>query len=132
LTGFGQAGTAALGRHAGTFGFAITVAFDLCEGAAPEFLRLVRENAALSVLREPDCLRFDVLTPLDAQTPQVLLYEIYTDRAAFDLHLVSEHYLSFDRSTRDLVRSKTVASFAVAANARGTAGNIRVRASDAP
>ena len=45
--------------------FAITVAFELVEGAFPEFHRLVAENAALSVELEPDCLRFDVLTPAD-------------------------------------------------------------------
>lgn len=99
--------------------FAITVAFELADGAFAEFHRLVSENAALSVALEPDCLRFDVLTPLDgAVRQQVLLYEIYADRAAFDRHLASEHYLRFDRSTRDLVLKKTVASFAVAENAK--------------
>jgi quinol monooxygenase YgiN len=98
-------------------GFAITVAFDLVDGALPEFLRLVRENAALSVAREPDCLRFDVLTPLDDAAFRVLLYEIYTDAAAFDRHLASEHYVSFDFRSRALVRTKTVARFSVAPRA---------------
>jgi (4S)-4-hydroxy-5-phosphonooxypentane-2,3-dione isomerase len=104
------------GRRDG--GFAITVAFDLAEGAFPEFFRLVSENAARSVALEPDCLRFDVLTPRDGVGPSILLYEVYADEAAFDLHLASDHYLSFDRSTRDLVRQKTVTSFSVATNAK--------------
>lgn len=99
--------------------FAITVAFELAEGAYGEFHRLVSENAALSVELEPGCLRFDVLTPAnDPAAPQVLLYEIYADRAAFDRHLDSSHYRSFDDLTRHMVRKKTVLEFRVAENAK--------------
>jgi quinol monooxygenase YgiN len=98
--------------------FAITVAFELVEGTFDEFHRLVSANAAMSVAVEPQCLRFDVLTPLEAGGPSVLLYEIYADRAAFDRHLQAEHYLSFDAGTRHMVRRKTVTTFAVAENAK--------------
>jgi autoinducer 2-degrading protein len=99
--------------------FAITVAFELLEGAFPEFYRLVAENAALSVKLEPDCLRFDVLTPTDtAGSTHVFLYEIYKDRAAFDRHLASEHFRQFDQRSRDLVINKTVVAYAVAENAK--------------
>ncbi|UDL88752.1 antibiotic biosynthesis monooxygenase [Mesorhizobium sp. PAMC28654] len=99
--------------------FAITVAFELVEGAFPEFHGLVAENAALSVKLEPYCLRFDVLTPADAATSnRVFLYEIYKDRAAFDLHLASEHFRQFDQRSRDLVISKTVLSYEVQENAK--------------
>ncbi|MDQ3558780.1 MAG: antibiotic biosynthesis monooxygenase, partial [Pseudomonadota bacterium] len=43
--------------------FAITVDFELAEGAREEFLKLVKANAAASVRDEPGCSRFDVLTP---------------------------------------------------------------------
>ena len=101
--------------------FAITVAFELVEGAFPEFHRLVTENAALSVELEPDCLRFDVLTPADpAAFPRMFfLYEIYRDRAAFDLHLASDHFRQFDQRSRDLVISKTVVAYAVAGERQG-------------
>jgi autoinducer 2-degrading protein len=99
--------------------FAITVAFDLVEGGAAEFDRLIRENATLSVSLEPDCLRFDILTPdARAHGPDVLLYEIYRDRAAFDLHLAADHYLAFDARSRHLVLKKTVMTFSVAENAK--------------
>lgn len=102
--------------------FAITVAFELKENAFDEFYRLVTENAAASVNLEPDCIRFDVLTPVQAgMGPDVLLYEIYRSRAAFELHLASEHFLNFDRRTRDLVRSKTVFAFNALENAKGGA-----------
>jgi autoinducer 2-degrading protein len=110
-------------KHSGgAAAFAITVVFELVEGAFLEFHRLVAENAALSVELEPDCLRFDVLTPADAAFPtHVLLYEIYRDRAAFDLHLASDHFLQFDQRSRDLVVSKTVATYAVEENAKAVA-----------
>ena len=46
-------------------------------------LPLVCANAAASLKGEPECLRFDVLTPL-AGGDEVLLYEVYRDRAAFE------------------------------------------------
>jgi quinol monooxygenase YgiN len=99
--------------------FALTVVFELVEGTFPEFYRLVSENAALSVQLEAGCLRFDVLTPLGAQKPsQIFLYEIYRDRAAFDLHLASDHYRSFDARTRDMVSSKTVVTYKVDENSK--------------
>jgi autoinducer 2-degrading protein len=106
-------------ERGGAAAFAITVAFELLEGAFPEFYRLVAENAALSVELEPDCLRFDVLTPAGACGPrQVFLYEIYKDRAAFDLHLASDHFRQFDQRSRDLVISKTVLAYTVEENAK--------------
>ncbi|MBZ9711565.1 antibiotic biosynthesis monooxygenase [Mesorhizobium sp. ESP7-2] len=99
--------------------FAITVAFELVDGVFSEFHRLVSENAALSVELEPDCLRFDVLTPeYAAEAKHVFLYEIYRDRAAFDLHLASEHFRRFDQRSRELVISKTVLAYTVRENAK--------------
>lgn len=94
--------------------FAITVAFELVDGTFPEFHRLVTENAALSVKIEPDCLRFDVLTPAEgSSSTHVFLYEIYADRAAFDLHLASDHFRQFDERSRDMVVDKTVVAYTV-------------------
>src|SRR5262245_61337226 len=91
--------------------FAITVAFELEEGAFDTFFRLVKENAAQSVKLEPGCIRFDVLVPLAAPGSSVLLYEIYATREDFTRHLSMPHYLSFDEATRAMVLSKTVANF---------------------
>jgi (4S)-4-hydroxy-5-phosphonooxypentane-2,3-dione isomerase len=92
--------------------YAITVAFKLKDGSRDAFHRLARENARESVETEADCLRFDVLTPADSQE-EVLLYEIYTDRAAFDRHLATPHFRRFDEATRVLVRRKTVVAYFV-------------------
>ena len=96
---------------------ALVVEFTLREGARAAFLPLVRENAAQSVAREAGCLRFDVLEP-EGSPADVLLYEIYTDRAAFDAHLASEHFRQFDAVTRDLVAAKAVRLCALSENAK--------------
>jgi (4S)-4-hydroxy-5-phosphonooxypentane-2,3-dione isomerase len=87
--------------------FVITVEFDLHPGALREFLPLMVENANKSRDLEPGCERFDVLLPKDA-ADRVLLFEIYTDKAAFGEHLKAAHFLSFDKATKALIRDKKV------------------------
>src|SRR5947209_5261924 len=91
--------------------YLITVAFDLEPGERERFLQLVTSNAQASLSNEPGCLRFDVLQPVSDGDCEVLLYEIYRDRAAFDAHLASAHYRSFDAATRSAVRRKHVQEF---------------------
>lgn len=99
--------------------FALTVEFEVSEVGFERFLALVRDNAARSVEAEPGCLRFDILVPEHAPASRtILLYEIYTDRAAFDDHLTSEHYRRFDAETRDLVRRKTALTFCLREHAK--------------
>ena len=93
------------------------VNIELEEGAAEMFRRLVAENARQSVALEPGCIRFDVLYPA-TRTHEVFLYEIYTDQAAFDIHLASSKLLKCAEATRPLVRKKTVNAFTVDQNAK--------------
>ena len=84
----------------------IFVQFKLVPGGRGMFLRLARENAAMSVAVEPGCTRFDVLEC--DQPDDVLLYELYADDEAFRRHLASEHFRAFDAASASLVREKTV------------------------
>ena len=63
--------------------------------------------------------------PIGPGQPDVLLYEIYTDRAAFDAHLASPHFLAFDTATRDIVTKKTVGEFLVREGRRGRRSDTR-------
>lgn len=92
--------------------YAITVAFELKPGERDRFLKLVRANAAASLREEPNCLRFDVLVPAAQSGADVLLYEIYADRLAFETHLASAHFIDFDAATRHMVTRKAIAEFA--------------------
>jgi autoinducer 2-degrading protein len=109
---------ASAGKQTAATAFAITVLFELVDGAFARFHELVSDNARQSVESEAGCLRFDVLTPVTAEGSQVFLYEIYEDRAAFDVHLASTHFKLFDQLSRDLVRNKIITAYAVEENAK--------------
>ena len=87
--------------------FAIIVEFHLKQGARPEFRRLIDANADASVRTEPGCLQFDVLES-EGEGDRVLLYEIYSDKAAFDAHLQTEHFRIFAGASEALCLQKKV------------------------
>lgn len=87
--------------------FTILVRFRIASGRMPAFLPLMLENAQASRRDEPGCERFDVLERHDDRDT-ILLYEIYTDRAAFDAHCASPHFKRFDAATKDMVAEKEV------------------------
>jgi len=51
-----------------------------------------------------------VIVP-EGKSDQVVLYEIYDDRAAFAAHLKTPHFAEFDAATRSLVAEKSVAEY---------------------
>ena len=87
--------------------FAVCVTFQLETGRAEAFLPLMQENAQTSLQDEPGCQQFDVLT--DANKPdKVFLYELYTDKAAFDTHLASRHFQKFDAAVANMIAAKEI------------------------
>lgn len=90
--------------------FVITVDFVLQTGALDPFLSLIKDNARKSLELEPGCHRFDVLVQ-KGMPDQILLYEIYVDRAAFDVHLRSAHFAAFNKASAPYVREKKVTEF---------------------
>ncbi|MEP4032395.1 putative quinol monooxygenase [Roseibium polysiphoniae] len=90
--------------------FAVTVTFKIKGGEMPNFLPLMENNARLSLERERGCHRFDVCTD-PCREDEVFLYEVYSDRAAFDLHLASDHFLSFDKEVSEMILNKSLATF---------------------
>lgn len=87
--------------------YCVLVEFVLHPGAEGQFLPLMRAQAANSLALEKACQVFDIWTASD-QPGKVLLYEVYDDRAAFDLHLASAHFHSFDAAVVALVAQKRV------------------------
>jgi len=87
--------------------FVIFVDFQLKPGVQSQFRSLIDENAEASVRTEPGCLQFDVLEP-EGEADRVLLYEIYSDRAAFDAHLRTEHFRIFAEASESLFLQKKV------------------------
>ena len=87
--------------------FVVVVEFHLKPGARSEFRALIDANADASARNEPGCLQFDVLEPED-ESDRVLLYELYTDKAAFDAHRKTEHFLVFSTASEGLCLKKSV------------------------
>ncbi len=90
--------------------FAVVVTFQITPEAWSDFLPLMRENASLSIHGEAGCHRFDVCTSED-RTGEVFLYELYSDRAAFDAHLNSSHFKNFSEKTGPMIAHKDVRTF---------------------
>ncbi len=89
--------------------FVVTVTFTLKPGTRNAFLPLMVENASTSLSDEPGCRQFDVCLCDDPKT--VFLYEVYDDSAAFDAHLESAHFTSFDAAVADMIDAKIVQQF---------------------
>lgn len=90
--------------------FAVVVTFQIKDGAVAAFLPAMTQNARTSLAEETGCHRFDICT--DSTRPnEVFLYELYTDRAAFDAHLDSPHFKLFDRHVADMIASKDVRTY---------------------
>jgi quinol monooxygenase YgiN len=90
--------------------FVIVVDFTVRPGQMAAFRKLMDENARASVRDEQGCSRFDVC--LDRKNgDHILLYEIYDDRASFDLHLKTKHFAVFNEASAPLVAEKSVAEY---------------------
>ncbi|MFW6077731.1 MAG: putative quinol monooxygenase, partial [Hyphomicrobiales bacterium] len=85
----------------------VSVDFRIKPDAAPAFLRRVEQQARDSLQNEPGCRVFEVWTAGD-RPEEVHLHEVYDDAAAFDLHLKTSHYKSFDADTADMIIDKKV------------------------
>ena len=93
--------------------FVVTVNFTVAAADADRFVERVRQQATDSLSAEPGCRRFDVC--LDTQAPGgIFLYELYDDRAAFDLHLATPHFRAFDAEVASIVQSKDVGTWTLA------------------
>lgn len=74
--------------------FSLVVQMQVRPGRREEFLAGMAENAEVSVRDEPGCLRFDVCA-VDGDENRFLLYELYTDAAAFEAHKRSPHFTAW-------------------------------------
>ncbi len=87
--------------------YAVAVTFEIATGQMDRFLPLMTKNARTSKELEEGCRYFDICR--DQNT--VFLYEVYDSRAAFDLHLSSDHFATFDAAVSDIITSKQVKTF---------------------
>ena len=90
--------------------FVVIVEFEIKPEFIEAFRERVRRQAGDSLTFEADCHVFDVcLDPENAG--KVLLYEVYSDRSAFDAHLATAHFVDFDAEVGSWIIDKTVRFF---------------------
>ena len=85
--------------------YVVIVEFTIQPGHAAAFKQRVMQQAMDSLEHEADCHVFDVCFDPGREN-FVLLYEVYTDKAAFDAHLASAHFLDFDATVRPWISDK--------------------------
>ncbi|MEM9638291.1 MAG: putative quinol monooxygenase [Pseudomonadota bacterium] len=91
--------------------FAVVVTFQIKPASLQAFMPLMTRNAATSLAEEVGCRQFDIAT--DPTRPnEILLYELYTDAAAFEAHLATPHFKAFDAATTDMIADKSVTTYA--------------------
>jgi quinol monooxygenase YgiN len=82
--------------------------------AKAEYVEVFRaemlKNARASLADEPGCRQFDVSVVAD-DPAHIFLYELYDDRAAFDAHRRTPHFLAFEATTAAWLASKSVRHF---------------------
>lgn len=91
--------------------FAVVVTFQINPTDWAAFMPAMLANAATSLADEAGCHRFDVCTD-PARVHEVFLYELYTDAAAFDAHLASDHFKAFDALVAPMIATKSVTTYA--------------------
>ena len=73
------------------------------------FRKLVLKQAENSLEKESECHQFDVVQ--DESNENILyLYELYTNRKAFDDHLASDHFIEFNERVTPMMLRKEVLS----------------------
>ncbi len=95
--------------------YAVTVVFQIKAETVEDFLPLMIANAEASLKDEPGCRQFDVCTDPD-RPGDVFLYELYDDADAFQAHLQTPHFKSFDANVAGMIAQKTVRTYAKVAS----------------
>ena len=90
--------------------YALAVSFDLDPSRVDVFKVAVLKNAKPSLAEEPGCRQFDVC--FDAARPaEAFLYEVYDDEAAFNAHMASPHFATFESAIEGIATHKDVRFF---------------------
>ncbi|MDO6840533.1 antibiotic biosynthesis monooxygenase family protein [Paraglaciecola chathamensis] len=93
--------------------FVVTVKFIVNMTFQAQFMEAAQKQARNSLLLEPECHYFDVCKSQENHN-EVFLYEIYETAKAFDEHLMTSHFKSFDQKTSNWIESKKVETYELA------------------
>lgn len=92
--------------------FIVTVKFLVHAQHREAFLQAMYKQAEDSITLEADCTFFDVCISEENEN-LIFLYEKYTRKEDFDLHLASDHFVSFAKKVGDWVEEKIVETYTI-------------------
>ena len=90
--------------------FVVVVEFTVQTEFIDRFLERVMQQAQDSLKLEVDCHVFDVCICPEKKN-LVFLYEVYTDKTAFEAHLVSAHFREFNNAVQEWVSDRQLSTF---------------------
>lgn len=88
------------------------VELEIVAGRRDEFVARARQHRENVLKNEPDCDRFDVSVPDDAEN-MVRLYEVYADQAAVDHHMATPYMTAYREDTGDWVADRKITKAAL-------------------
>ena len=86
---------------------ALVVHLDIVEAQFEEFIQIVRAHGTNSQQIESGCLQFEVLVPHEPSA-HVILFEVYADNAALELHWGSKHMAQYRKQIEGMIVHRTV------------------------
>lgn len=86
---------------------ALVVGFDVKAEHFAAFETVIRGHAQRTLKGEEGCMRFDVLIPTDKPN-HIFLYEVYRDKAAFDVHVASPLLAKTRESYADMINNRNI------------------------
>lgn len=84
--------------------FVLQVKIQIKPESVDAFMGKLRENAR-NARNEPGCKQFDVLVNPDDKT-KVMLYEVYVDEQAFEVHQQTPHFKKYLAEAVPLIASR--------------------------
>ncbi|MBT2786359.1 putative quinol monooxygenase [Halomonas sp. SpR1] len=90
--------------------FVVIAEFEVAAANLDAFLAAARQDATCSLADEPGCLQFDINVDESSPSSNVVFYEVYRSKEAFDAHLETPHLAAF-RDSLTLVERELSARF---------------------
>ncbi|WP_086931730.1 putative quinol monooxygenase [Agarilytica rhodophyticola] len=87
--------------------FVVAVIFTIKSEKIEIFKEKIMQQAKNSLEHEDGCHQFDICTTTE-QPKVFFLYEVYSTKESFDVHLNSRHFQIFDDETASWVEDKKV------------------------
>lgn len=90
--------------------YVLVAEFKIKPDKVETFRQLIERQAKDSVTLETDCHQFDVCQA-EEDTTKFLLYEVYSDKAAFEKHRSMGHTAKFLAEVQPMIAERSVRGF---------------------